>query len=181
MLHRVERTHDQTAGAEDDRARQHPAHQRGRQPLLLDGKARRNQPGDEGFGEEHRQATEDDEEQGQQVQDAAEQQPRLLLAALCPGSGEGGDESTAQGAAGHQLEEQVRNAECGQVGVQVGGGAEAGADDHLPQQARSPAEDEQQHDQRRGAGDASAVQRPHASVAVPGVCAAAVRSRHSGG
>ena len=180
MLHRVERAHDQAAGAEDDGACQHPAHQRGGQPLLLEREARRDQAGDEGFGEEHRQPAQDDEEQGQQVQDAAEEQPRLLLAALRPGGGKGGDEGAAQGAAGHELEEQVGDAESGQVGVQIGGGAEAGADDHLAQQARTAAEDEQQHDQRGGAGDRFAIQRPHASIAVAGVCAAAIRCCHGG-
>ena len=181
VLHRVERAHDQAAGAEDDRTRQHPAHQRGGQLLLLDGEARRDQPGDEGLGKQHRQPAQQNEEQGQQIQNAAEQQPRLLLAVLCPGGGKGGDEGAAQRAAGHQLEEKVGDAEGGQVGVQIGCGAEAGADNHLPKQARSPAEDEQQDDQGGCAGDPFAIQGPHTARAVVGVCAAAVRFRHGGG
>ena len=180
MLHRVERAHNQAAGAEDDRACQHPAHQRGGQPLLFDGESRRDHPGDERFGKQHRQPAQQDEEHGQQIQNAAEQQPRLLLAVLCPGGGKGGDERAAQCSPRNQLKEQVGDAESGQIGIQIGGSAEAGADNHLPQQARSPAEDEQKNDQRRCAGDPFAIQRPHTSLAALGLRTATIRFRHSG-
>ena len=135
-------------------------------------------PPTSGSANRNGQTAENDEEQRQQIQNPTEKQPRPLLAALRPGSGEGGDEGAAQRAARHELKEQIGDAESGQIGVQVGAGAKTGADDHFPQQTRAPAQDEQQHDQRGCAGDPFTVQRPHAAAL--GLRVTDVRFRHSG-
>ena len=98
------------------------------------------------------------------------------MALFGPGSREGGDEGAAERAAGHELEEDVGNAEGCEVDVQIGRSSEAGADDDLTQKARASAEEEKKHDEGSCARDCFAVERPHAIAAGLGVTT--VRFRH---
>jgi hypothetical protein len=153
VLRGVERPHDQA------RWRQKPPypssiplHQRRRQQLLFRREAGRQDRTHKRLGKNGGHYAQCHQRQRDEIEHAAKEQPCRALVRLEPVAGKDRDERAAQRTAGGKLEEQIGNAECGEIGVIRRRSAVAGADDDLTRQPRNAAEHEEKHHQQRGAG-----------------------------
>ncbi len=136
----LEQSADHGAQADEHRAQQHDLGQADGERRRLGVEARSDDRDQPRRGEGH-QGAQAGEGQDDEVDDAAGQLPALLV--LAPGAVAGidRDEGGRQGAGHDELEDGVRNAEGGQVGVKFVGGAELGADDQQADPAEHAAGD----------------------------------------
>jgi hypothetical protein len=161
---RVEDAHSHAADSKDNGGQQHHSHQAHGELLLLGCEAWGNYVSHQPGGEKSSQNCAECEDDQYEVDDGAGQGPRLAAALLDEIAGEGGYEGGAQRSPGDQLEDQVRDTEGRQIGIEFAAGAELTADEDLPSQPQETAEDECGHDQggrSRELGVASLI--PHLS------------------
>ena len=175
---RVEDAHRRAAEAEKERLEEQNARQIVARCLLRGGQAGRDDRADEWPGEEEADRGERGERVEGGIEDAARQHPRGGLFVPFEEAGEDGDEGRAERAGGDDEEEEIRDAEGGVVGVEIGARAELPRDDHIPQQAEHPVGDEGEPDDRhRPAHRRARLPRPvgrdrHGAGAVDGGCGA---------
>ena len=102
------------------------------------------------------------------VEHAARESPRIVLFAAFEKADEHGDKRRAEGSGRDGEKQEVRQAEGGNVGIEIGTGAKLAGNDDITQQPKPPVCYEQQPDTRR--------RPPHGSLRLP-LCRSGTRAR----